>query len=807
MIEYVGENLWIGKLGNFFVVLAFICAAFASLSYFLSVQRTDEAWKRVARNFFYAHAIAVFCIVGLLFYMLLTHMFEYYYIWQHSNRAMPLRFIFSCFWEGQEGSFLLWTFWHAVIGLVLLRSTREWEAPVMSVVALVQAVLGCMVLGIYVFEYKIGSNPFTVLTREHPDFAGAPFTQIPDYLMHLDGRGLNPLLQNYWMVIHPPTLFLGFALTLVPFAYAISGLWLKRLGEWQKSALPWTFFGVMVLGTGILMGGAWAYEALSFGGFWAWDPVENASLVPWLLLVAGAHVMLINKNKGQSLLSSFLLIIFSFILILYSTFLTRSGILGDTSVHSFTDLGMSGLLLMFLFLFLGLSIFLLVKNYRHFPKEEEESVWSREFWMFIGALVLALSSFQIIFTTSYPVINKVFGTSLAIGAGDAIRHYNKWQIPFAVLVTLLIAVGQYFKFRKTDPAQFFRNMRVSFISALVISLLTAFFFGWLRIGIELLYAVMLFSCVFAVAANLDYFIRIIKGRLDHAGASIAHAGFGLLLLGALISTGKSEIISQSYDYDVEFLGKGFSNNENVLLVKDDTVKMGEYYVAYRGRRQEGIHLLYDVEYMKKDSLTGKYTSQFNLTPFIQLNKQMGNAAEPDTRHFIHKDVYTHVMYADVSDVTGEKPAAEGQYGEPQNKTVKVGDTILTFKAILVLEQLVQISDSVRFPQAELAVGARIRAFDFNKKEYEIMPVYAIEKGFERVIEDSIPGLGLKVAMWHISPETQQVDISYSEKNTRQDFIVMKAVVFPGINILWSGCIIMIIGTILAIRHRLKKRAS
>src|SRR3990172_4094891 len=165
MVEYVGENLWIGKLGNFFVILAFVCAIFSSLSYFFAVKTSDDNWKLIARKFFYAHAFSVISIVGVLFYMLLTHLFEYYYIWEHSNTAMPMKFIFSCFWEGQEGSFLLWTLWHAIIGLILMRKTNEWEAPVMSVLSLVQAVLGCMILGIYIFEYKIGSNPFTVLTR------------------------------------------------------------------------------------------------------------------------------------------------------------------------------------------------------------------------------------------------------------------------------------------------------------------------------------------------------------------------------------------------------------------------------------------------------------------------------------------------------------------------------------------------------------------------------------------------------------------------------------------------------------------
>ena len=199
----------------------------------------------------------------------------------------------------------------------------------------------------------------------------------------------------------------------------------------------------MVLGVGILMGGAWAYEALSFGGFWAWDPVENASLVPWLTLVGGAHLMMIQRNKGTALVGVYVLIFLTFILILYSTFLTRSGILGNASVHAFTDLGMSGQLLVYLLAYVVMAFALLAYHYKHIPKAaKEEETWSREFWMFIGALVLLISAFQISFTTSIPVINKVFGTNMAPPI-DPIEHYNSWQIPFAILTLFFMGFTQF----------------------------------------------------------------------------------------------------------------------------------------------------------------------------------------------------------------------------------------------------------------------------------------------------------------------------------------------------------------------------
>src|SRR5665213_1275308 len=181
-MEYIGEHLLIGKVGNVFVLLSFVFALIAGISYFFAARENDEApsWKRIARISFRIHGLSVIGIVAVLFFMLRNHYFEYEYVWQHSNRIMPMRYILSCFWEGQEGSFLLWTFWHVIIGVILQRTSKNWEAPVMTIVSLVQAFLTSMLLGIFIFEHRIGSNPFTILLREHPDFNVYPFFSMPD---------------------------------------------------------------------------------------------------------------------------------------------------------------------------------------------------------------------------------------------------------------------------------------------------------------------------------------------------------------------------------------------------------------------------------------------------------------------------------------------------------------------------------------------------------------------------------------------------------------------------------------------------
>jgi cytochrome c-type biogenesis protein CcmF len=242
------------------------------------------------------------------------------------------------------------------------------------------------------------------------------------------------------MVIHPPVLFLGFASTTIPFGFAVAGL-LKKKHDWMDSCLPWATFSAGILGLGIMMGAAWAYESLTFGGYWAWDPVENASLVPWLTLVSAIHGCIIYRKTGSSLKLTYLFFGISFLLVLYSTFLTRSGILGDTSVHAFTDLGMNAQLLGFLLIFVIPYFVLFFVRFKHMAEpQKEEAIDSREFWMLIGSLILFLSAVVIISITSIPVFNKIFGTKIAPPEDAAFAH-NQVQVFVAIIIGLLTATG------------------------------------------------------------------------------------------------------------------------------------------------------------------------------------------------------------------------------------------------------------------------------------------------------------------------------------------------------------------------------
>lgn len=864
-INYIGEHLLIGNIGHAFIVLSMVAALVSVVSYyFYSKEQLTSDWKKIANYSFTIHSISVIGIAATLFFMLFNHYYEYSYVWQHSNNEMPLEYIMSCFWEGQEGSFLLWSFWNVVLGNILRKTIdAKWEAPTMAIFALVQVFLASMLLGVYFGDYKLGSNPF-ILLRDNPQFADMPFVQMENYLAKLDGRGLNPLLMNYWMTIHPPTLFLGFSSTLIPFAYAIAGLWKRDFTTWQKPALTWTFFSIMILGTGILMGGAWAYEALSFGGFWAWDPVENSSLVPWLVMVGAGHVMIINKNKGGSLFMTHLLAIASFLLILYSTFLTRSGILGKNSVHAFTDLGMQGQLVIYvltfilicvvllihdklirvsyimlsvLMLFFGItfghkvalllgwmfiSVVLTVYSYmKFFPKEEEEeSLYSREFWMFVGSLVFLLSALVITYFTSIPVMNKLFQGWLyeSEKAGIKVADYNMWQTPFAIIALLLVAVTQFFKYKKTDPKQFLKHISLSGILAIIFgssAVIPLYFLKdysaassvdkWNLIS----YALLFISALFAVFTNLAYWMRILKGKIRHAGASIAHIGFALILLGALISTSKKQTISQNTSQkNVASLGENFSAKKSLVLTKGDTLPMGNYLVTYTGKERKGIDVFFHMDYFKKDK-DGKLVKAFDLSPMVQDNPRMGQASNPDTKHFIGSDIYTHITYADLSD---NKEVKADAYKEPTNFVGHMRDTIFADNAIILIDSITTNLTEEQYSQNDslLVVTAVLKATDINGNVYRATPKYILKNNMVLPDEFELNELGLKFIFWKINPNEGSIEIQLSEKvNNTKEFVVLEAYMFPFINVLWIGCIVMVIGTIVAIleRRRGNKRVS
>ena len=817
-MDYIGEHLLPGQLGHFFIVLSLVASLIATFTYFKSSQSKNDAdaahWKKLARYAFITEIISVLAIFGILFYIISNHLFEYKYAWQHSSRSLELKYLLACFWEGQEGSFLLWSFWHSVLGAILIKTSKKWEAPVMTVVSFAQFCLATMIAGIYIFGWKMGTNPF-ILLRDSGVLDNAPALHIngditqglrQDFMLSIkDGNDLNPLLQNYWMVIHPPVLFMGFASTIVPFAFAISGLWKKNFGEWTKPALPWALFSAAVLGVGIMMGAMWAYESLTFGGYWAWDPVENASLVPWLVLISGIHTLLIYKNTGHSLRATHLFFILAFGFILYSTFLTRSGILGDTSVHAFTDLGMNLQLLTFLLIFVLPAFVLFFNRYREIPSiQKEESSSSREFWMFIGSLVFFLSAIVIIGKTSLPVFNKIFGTKIA-PPEKAEFAYNQIMVFVAIILALLTAVTQYLKYKETATKYFFKKILIpAIIAAVAASLVLGF--GEVNYkketyGFMAAIWIAVACSVFTIIANFSYIWLGMKGKLKLSGGSISHFGFGVVLLGILIASSKKEVLSNNISGIPAPLDKAEDPRENLTLVKGLTVDMGKYSLTYEGDSAHPKKQLsyYKVRFKSKD---GK--EEFVLTPnsFVNYKGNEGLMSNPDSRHYWNHDVFTYITSISNPDKKEDTAAFK------PNK-LKVGDSLFYSAGFIVLQEVKKTKDSLPvelFGKDGSLHEARLKVYSKNGTTYSIAPKLAVAKGEALALPDSVIAESLVFQLQKVDPDNSII-LGVKESNAIMDYITLKAYKFPFINLLWGGVLITAIGIIISMVRRIQLNRS
>lgn len=725
-VEYIGEHLWPGQFGHFAILFSFVAALLAIYSYYRSHQDPhNSGWRTLGRWAFVGHSAMTLVVIGLLFYIMLNKYYEYEYVWAHVSDDLPMRYLFSAFWEDQAGSFLLWAFWHIFLGFLLIRTSGEWEAPVMATLSAIQAFIISMLLGIYLWpeneSLKLGFNPFMLL-RETTDI---PLFNNADYLKQLTGKGLNPLLQNYWMTIHPPTLFLGFASTAIPFCFAIAGLWKRKYTEWLRPALPWALFSASILGIGILMGAAWAYEALSFGGYWAWDPVENMSLVPWLLLVAGIHTNLIARHKGHSIRTTIAFYALTFILVLYSTFLTRSGVLQDSSVHAFTEMGLEWQLVAFIVFFSAWTIWPFLRNYRSIQtRKEEEPFMSREYWMFFGSLVLLFSAVLISFTTSIPVYNKVAdGLGWILGKDmksyhramplEPVEHYNKYQFWIALLIAGLSAVGQHLRYNAGISGTRLRPFLLR-IGALLSSALVLTWFTWIWLHYQGWAHHLLVACAwFTIAANTDYLISAFKGNIKRGASTLSHIGFGLMILGIVASGLKKQHISQNR-YAMEGILSEDIVNKNVLLFKDAPLLINGYRVTYLADSISGTIRSYDLLFEKMDT-AGVVSETFRLQPNIQYDRdfQKQAASNPSTKRYLLRDIFTHIAGIPPEHGDVEKAKAKEDSLRYNLWTIPAQDTIRMEKntAVLLSWEMEANHPDYKPEEGDLCLTARIGFID------------------------------------------------------------------------------------------------
>lgn len=732
-------------IGNTLLAIACATALVSLFGYGMTLFNRDT-YVSLARKSYYVFAVATILMCAYLLMQILNHNFAVEYVHDYSSKDLGLGFLISTFWAGQTGSFSLWLFWITIIGIFLIRKETENHSAVMFFYMLVIS---------FFLTLLVARSPFTLIPAEF-------LAQFPGG-MPPDGQGLNPLLQNYWMVIHPPIVFFGFSLLAVPFCYALGALAKNNFRDWVKNAFPWTALSSFFLGTGIFMGGYWAYETLGWGGYWAWDPVENTSLIPWMLNLALMHGLLIEKNKGVFRRSNMVLAIFSFLLVVYGTFLTRSGILADFSVHSFTDLGISGYLVFFMLFFLTLSIVLLVVRGKTAKTGAGiKDPYSVDFAIAVGIFFLTLLSILTLIGTSAPLITRIFGEA----ANVSMDFYNKTALPMAVILALLAGISPFLVSKDRSWPTLFKRLTPA-LALSIISAVVAMIFG----VTQFMYVLMIFMAAFALFGNF-FVIFLQPGKVGlRIGGFVTHMGFGIMMVGIVISS-------------------AFSQTETVNLYSGQgPVKSFEYAISYSGMESDIMNKDNAVHLQVQDG-----HSQFRADPKMFIAKEnQGMMRKPFIRKYFLHDLYLSPQ---------------------QQQNVGDGD-----KMILTKGEAKRIGEyDVKFLNFDMGdhsdpntmqVGA-VMEVTKNGQTKTVTPKVAFTQSGKKFIKADMPDGQGSMVLQDIQADAGMVSLQFAGVPGMDvvDLLVLEVSKKPLINLVWAGLIMVVLGTFISfIRRRRLQFAS
>ncbi|MBP8986408.1 MAG: cytochrome c biogenesis protein CcsA [Spirochaetes bacterium] len=470
----------------------------------------------LAKYLYYAAAGIVALMLICLLMAFVTCKFQYSYVYHYSSVDLPVLYRIAGVWAGQEGSITLWTFFIMIAGIIAVNREEQLRQGFLTIVGLVSLIF---------VIHCINNNPFAYIWDTSKNF---PVNIIPT-----DGAGLNPLLQDFWMIIHPPVLFIGYALSTIAFIYAILSLLYNNYSI-ILTAYRYVLATVLALGAGIFLGGYWAYKVLGWGGYWGWDPVENASLIPWLISIALLHGLILQKRKQVLVRANIAMAIGVYVFVLFGTFLTRSGVLSDFSVHSFSGAGNFTDLLLFLSTIVVLSIGLIIYRYRDAcGKVLENNLLSKENIMVYGIAAMLFFALFVTIGTCMPLLTRLLSQPSTVRESYYISIVK--PVGFVIVVLLLLAT-----FTKKLPLK----IRTFVIPITIASGLTIL----LYIGqtIHIFPLILMFVSFFIIAVNIKSLFPYT--HLNRA-ARIAHSGVALLVIGIITSQ------TQSLEYHTELIQK------------------------------------------------------------------------------------------------------------------------------------------------------------------------------------------------------------------------------------------------------------
>ncbi|MFZ1684362.1 MAG: cytochrome c biogenesis protein CcsA [Candidatus Zixiibacteriota bacterium] len=775
--------------GDLLIIFALACNLVAGIG-FLLVATGRRSFDQLAHRGYHLFALFTTLAVAYLYYLFYTDNFAIKYVFEYSERAQPAMYILSAFWGGQEGTYLLWLFFNALFGYILIFRGGQYKYWALAVYSL--------------------ANLFFLLILVKL----SPFALTPQPVA--DGMGLNPLLRDPWMIIHPPVIFVGYSIAAIPFALAIAALIIKDYSGWLKKAFPWVAISALTLGAGNILGGFWAYKTLGWGGFWAWDPVENSSFVPWVFALALVHGLIVERRSGALRRINLLLASFVFLLVVYGTFLTRSGVLADFSVHSFTDLGINNYLIAFMIVSLLTTLVVFFMRFRSVPTAPMNyNFFGREFSLFSGLVMLCLFGFVVLTWTSLPLLTKLVGAEPR--AAD-VSTYNYFAIPLVILMSALVGVApftQYGDFKlegwmKKAGIAIMVSAAIGFgvfvlalhgdplfgvIFTLVVSGLSIYLYRAdllkvlipalaaflvtiviaVSVGVhDYLFVLFLATGAFAAVSNIVALIGYLPGRWKLMGGQLTHFGYGMMLIGILAST-------------------AFPSSQKVIVEKGSTGEAYGLKFTYQG-------MMYDIRTPNNEIKLqiDDNGSISDARPQLYYSERMqGTMRKP----FIQKG-FLNDLYMAPEEVRQAEASPEGIV-IAKGETKEIGDLKITFEGFAMSPH----GDS---SMGGMQVGAKLSVVSHGTtSSVEPAVVHQMDADGHPIQVDSpaeVKGYGDQSYSIHVSRVLADqgavglvipglTDIGGGER------LVLDVSRKPLINLVWTGALLIVLGTIVVFLRR------
>src|SRR3954469_7376025 len=555
-------------LGSFTLLATFVVASYALAASVAGGRRRSRALIESGVGAFYMTAALMAVASGIIVHAFVTNNYAIKYVQHYSDAAQPLAYKITSYWGGLDGSIMFWVLLLSVFGSIAVATNRERHRELIPwVVAIISATEM-----FFIFIMVVHNNPFDTFVASAP----------------VDGKGLNPLLQNFYMAIHPPSLYTGFVAMTIPYAFGMAALITGHLDDaWLRAVRRWTMIGWLFLSFGLTLGMLWAYEELGWGGFWGWDPVENAGLLPWFTATAFLHSVMVQERRSMLRVWNVVLVIMTFFLTIFGTFMTRSGVV--QSVHAFgEDVELARLFVGFMVIILTFSFGLVIYRLPLLKARNELDSWiSREAAFLVNNWILLFSAFFILFATMFPTLSEaVTGNRLTVVA----PFFNKWLVPIGLVMLFLTGVGPLLAWRKSAIS----NLRDSFVFPVLAGVVTAVALA--AFGFRVWVSGLCFAiCAFVAGTVVQEFWRGANVRRRAPGTDVFTALVGLVgrnkrrYGGYIVHVGIVLIF-------LGFAGNGYKRDQQMLLKPGEKGPIGAYTV-----RNDGIKLTDDGQ---KQVLTG-----------------------------------------------------------------------------------------------------------------------------------------------------------------------------------------------------------